>query len=203
MLKGEATAWWSPTNSRASPLRQAQPRIDRPNVYSIRVPNGAMPLVSTVFGSSPEPQMMNDPKSLYHSPAGAHGPAFTQSCNRRRSCSEIWRSSTRARMCSQTGWGRLENRIFGNGVFPEDGADQIFPGFALASAIGLDHESAIRCVEILACRCFSFHSALCEHDQGSALGQVLLPGHALDLNRQFRRNGDALADGWGRSSTCA
>jgi hypothetical protein len=38
-----------------------------------------MPLVSTVFGSSPEPQIMNEPKSLYQSPSGAHGEAFTHS----------------------------------------------------------------------------------------------------------------------------
>src|SRR5438067_2260361 len=29
-----------------------------------------MPSVRTVFGSSPEPQIMNDPKSLYQSPFG-------------------------------------------------------------------------------------------------------------------------------------
>src|SRR5271157_1082890 len=55
------------------------------NFYSIRVPKGATPFVSTVFGNSPEPQIMNEPKSLYHSPSGAHGTAFTHACNRRRS----------------------------------------------------------------------------------------------------------------------
>jgi hypothetical protein len=49
-----------------------------------------MPPVGTVFGNSPEPQMMNEPKSLHQSPAGANGLAFTQSCNRRRS----WRDLT-------------------------------------------------------------------------------------------------------------
>src|ERR1017187_7573916 len=63
--------------------------IDILNRYSMRVPNGAMPPVNTVFGNSPEPQIMNEPKSLYQSPAGAQGPAFTQSCNRRRSWREI------------------------------------------------------------------------------------------------------------------
>ena len=111
--------------------------------YSIRVPKGVMPFASTVFGNSPEPQIMNDPKSLYQSPSGAHGPAFTQFCKRRRSWREIWRSSTRARMCSQTGRGRLENRIFGKGVLPEDRPDQVFPGFAFAIRIGLRHEPAI------------------------------------------------------------
>src|ERR1039457_3575207 len=90
-----------------------------------------MPFVSTVFGTSPEPPIVNDPKSLYQSPSGAHGPAFTQSCNRRRSWREIRRSSTRARMCSQTGRGRLENGIFGNCVFPENGPDQILTRLAL------------------------------------------------------------------------
>ena len=57
--------------------------------YSIRLPNGVMPFVSTVFGSSPDPQIRNDPKSLYHSPSGAVGPAFTHSCSFRRSWREI------------------------------------------------------------------------------------------------------------------
>ena len=35
---------------------------------------------STVFGNSPEPQIINEPKSLYQSPSGAHGAAFTHSC---------------------------------------------------------------------------------------------------------------------------
>jgi hypothetical protein len=50
--------------------------------YSIRIPNGFMPPVKTVFGTSPEPQIINEPKSLYQSPAGAHGPVFTQSRKR-------------------------------------------------------------------------------------------------------------------------
>jgi hypothetical protein len=57
--------------------------------YSIGDPKGSMPCANTVFGNSPEPQIVNDPKSLYQSPSGAHGPVFTQSCNRRRSCWEI------------------------------------------------------------------------------------------------------------------
>ena len=57
--------------------------------YSIGEPKGSMPCANTVFGNSPEPQIVNDPKSLYQSPSGAQGPVFTQSCNRRRSCWEI------------------------------------------------------------------------------------------------------------------
>src|ERR1035437_1551613 len=57
--------------------------------YSIGDPKGSMPCANTVFGNSPEPQIVNDPKSLYQPPSGAHGPVFTQSCNRRRSCCEI------------------------------------------------------------------------------------------------------------------
>src|ERR1039457_1343668 len=163
-----------------------------PHFYSIRVPNGAMPFVSTVFGNSPEPQIVNDPKSLYQSPSGAHGPAFTQSCNRRRSWREIRLSSTRARMCSQTGRGRLENRIFGNGVLPEDGPDQILTSLALALGIGLSHETAISRVEILPCRSFSLHSVLREHNQCPAHRKMLFSGHTLDLNCQLRWYGDAL-----------
>jgi hypothetical protein len=36
-----------------------------------------MPLVSTVRGYSPKPQILNEPKSLYQSPSGANGWDFT------------------------------------------------------------------------------------------------------------------------------
>ena len=160
-----------------------------------------MPCANTVFGNSPEPQIVNDPKSLYQSPSGAHGPVFTQSCNRRRSCREICRSATRARMCCQTGRGRLENRIFGNGILPEDCPDQILPGFILAHGIALRHEPPICRIETLACRRFSVYPALCEHDQRPAHGETLSSGYSLDLNRQVRWNRDALADGWRGSRT--
>src|ERR1035437_7731402 len=169
--------------------------------YSIADPKGAMPCANTVFGNSPEPQIVKDPKSLYQSPSGAHGPVFTQSCNRRRSCWEICRSATRARMCCQTGRGRLENRIFGNGILPEDCPDQILPGFILAHGIALRHEPPICRIETLACRRFSVYPALCEHDQRPAHGETLSSGYSLDLNRQVRWNRDALADGWRGSRT--
>ncbi len=158
-----------------------------------------MPRANTVFGDSPEPQMVNDPKSLYQSPSGADGPAFTQSCNRQRSCREIRRSATRARMCCQTGRGRLENRIFGNGVLPEDCPDQLSPCFNFAPGIALRHELPICRIEAPARRRFSVHPALCEHDQRPAHGEMLLSGYSLDLNRQVRGNRDALADGRRRS----
>jgi len=167
--------------------------------YSIGNPKGSMPCANTVFGSSPEPQIVNDPKSLYQSPSGAQGPVFTQSCNRRRSCPEIRRSATRARMCCQTGRGRLENRIFGNGIFPEDCPDQILSSFIFTHGIALRHESPICRIETHACRRFSVHPALREHDQRPAHGETLSSGYSLDFNRQARWNRDALADGWRRS----
>src|ERR1039458_2172405 len=175
--------------------------IDILNRYSIRVPNGAMPAVNTVFGNSPSPQIMNEPKSLYQSPAGAHGPAFTQSCKRRRSWTEICRSSTRARMCSQTGRGRLENRIFGNGVLPEDSPDQVLPCFALAFGIGFGHEPSIARIKTGARASLSLQSALREHNQRPTHRKMLLPGHTPYLNCQLCRNGDALADGRRRWSS--
>ena len=66
-------------------------------------------------------------------------------------------------MCSQTGRGRLENRIFGNGILPEDCLDQIFPGFAFAAGIGLGHEASIRRIEMIACRRFRLNPPLREH----------------------------------------
>src|ERR1022692_2461170 len=85
----------------------------------------------------------------------------------------IFRSSTRARMCSQTGRGRLENRIFGNCVFPENGPDQILTRLAFALGIGLSHETAISRIEILPRCSFSLHSALRERNQCPAHRQML------------------------------
>src|ERR1035437_6491544 len=104
-------------------------------------------------------------------------------------------------MCCQTGRGRLENRIFGNGILPEDCPDQILPGFILAHGIALRHEPPICRIETLACRRFSVYPALCEHDQRPAHGETLSSGYSLDLNRQVRWNRDALADGWRGSRT--
>jgi len=98
-------------------------------------------------------------------------------------------------MCSQTGRGRLPNRIFGNGILPEDCPDQILARIALALGVGLSHETAISRIEILACRRFSLDSALRKHDQGPAPRKMIFPGHTLDLNCQLRRDGDTLADG--------
>jgi hypothetical protein len=98
-------------------------------------------------------------------------------------------------MCSQTGLGRLEKRIFGNGVLPEDRPNQVLPRFVLALGIGLRDEPPITRIEISErCR-LRLHSALRKHDQGTANRKMLSPGNALDLNGQLRRNGDALADG--------
>ena len=46
------------------------------------VPNGFIPFFKTVFAYSSVPQRMNDPKSLYQSPAGACGSVLTQLLNR-------------------------------------------------------------------------------------------------------------------------
>ena len=54
-------------------------------------------------------------------------------------------------MCSQTGRGRLENRIFGNRVLPEDCPNQVFTRLAFAFGIGLRHKPAIGRVEIFPC----------------------------------------------------
>ena len=105
-------------------------------------------------------------------------------------------------MYSQTGRARLENRIFGNGILPEDCLDQIFPGFAFAAGIGLGHEASIRRIEMIACRRFRLNPPLREHNQRPAHRKMLFPGHAPYLNCQLRRNGDALPDGCCRSRAC-
>ena len=98
-------------------------------------------------------------------------------------------------MCSQTDRGRLEKRIFGNGVLPKDGPDQSLPRFVLALWIGLGYEPPIGRIEIGARGRFRLHSELSKHDQGPAQRKILPPGYAFDLNGQLRRNGDALPNG--------
>ena len=98
-------------------------------------------------------------------------------------------------MCSQTGRGKLEKRIFGNGVVPEDCPDQGLPRFTFALGVGLVHEPTISRIEIGApCR-FRLHSALRKHDQSPAPRKIVFPSHALDFNSQLCRDGDALAYG--------
>src|ERR1035441_10585893 len=71
---------------------------------------------------------------------------------------------------------RLEKRISGTPILPEDCPDQVFSRFIFPLWVGLRHEPPIGCAEIGA-------------------------RHALDLNRQLYRNGDALTDrGCGSSS---
>jgi hypothetical protein len=98
-------------------------------------------------------------------------------------------------MRSQTGRGRLEKRIFGNGVLPEDRSDQVLSRFVFALGIGLRHEPTVSGIEVSTRYRFRIHSALRERDQGPAPCQMLFPGHALDFNGQLRRKGDTLADG--------
>ena len=98
-------------------------------------------------------------------------------------------------MCSQTGCGRLENQIFGNCAFPENGPDQILARLAFALGTGLSHETAISPIEILPRCSFSLHAALRERNQCPAHRKMFLSGYALDFNCQLRWDGDTLADG--------
>src|ERR1035438_2350830 len=51
----------------------------RPAAYPISFPKAFMSFVRTARGCSPDPQSLNEPKSLYQSPSGAYGPDLTQS----------------------------------------------------------------------------------------------------------------------------
>jgi hypothetical protein len=104
-------------------------------------------------------------------------------------------------MCSQTGRGRLENRIFGNSIRPEDCPDQILTRLAFAFGIGFGHEPAISRLEIVACGSFSLHAPLRQRNQRPAHREMLFPGNALDLDCQFRGNSNTLPHGRRRSRT--
>src|SRR5260370_33352795 len=102
-------------------------------------------------------------------------------------------------MCSQTGRGRLEKRIFGNRILPKDRPDQILAGLGLALGIGLRQEAAVSRIQMLSCSGLSIHATLRKYHQSPAHREVIFSGEALDFGRQPGGNGDSLEDG--RSST--
>lgn len=160
-----------------------------------------MPFDNIVLGNSPEPQRRKDPKSLYQSPSGASGPVFAQSCKRTRSRSVICRSATRVRRCSQTGPGRLVNRIFGNGFCAENRADQISAGFIFTHRIGFRHKPAIGCAEILLGLCLGLNTALRELYERTARSKTPLLCDAPDFGCQGGRERHALTHGRGFRGT--
>jgi hypothetical protein len=157
-----------------------------------------MPFVRTVFGYSPVPQRINEPKSLYQSPSGAQGSVTTQQRSFCRSSRVIALSATRSRRCSHSGRGRLTKRIFGNRASPEDRADQIFADFAPRSRILFRHEPLIdRRQPGPRCR-LRFNTPLGKRYQGPAHCHISFLGHAPDFTRELRRDRYTLPHGSSR-----
>src|SRR5213594_3975456 len=127
-----------------------------------------MPLVRNVVGYSPLPHSLKEPKSLYQSPSGAFGSSFTQASRRRRSASGIPRSSTRSRMWRHKPRGRSENRIFGNCVFPKNGANQVLSGFFLFRRLLFLQKPSVGGLEIFLGVQFSSNSSLRQSHEGAA-----------------------------------
>jgi hypothetical protein len=154
-----------------------------------------MPLSRTVFGSFPFPHRKNEPKSLYQSPSGAVGPVRTHACNARRSFMEICRSSTRCSKWCQTPRGRSENCIFGKGILPEYGADQIPPSLVLPLGFYFPNEITISGLELLCSLGFGTDAAFSQNHESAAKRKVPLLCNPSDVCRQSRRHSDALANG--------
>ena len=153
------------------------------SIFHSAAPNGFMPFFKTVFGYSPVPQIMKDPKSLYQSPSGAQGSVTTQLRSRCRSSRVIARWATRSRMCSHSGRGRLTKRIFGNRGSPEDRTDQIFTDLALSCRIAFRKEPLISSRELLPFCRVGFDTPLGECHQRPAQRHVALLRHAPDFTR--------------------
>jgi hypothetical protein len=151
-------------------------------------------LIRTVFGYSPLPQSLKDPKSLYQSPSGANGSAFTQACRRWRSESGILRSFTRWRRCCHKPRGRSENRIFGNCIFPEDGSDQVPPSFLLLRRFTLFEELPIRRLELLFSVFLGSNSSLRQGHESAANRKVTFLSDSSNFGGQRRRDADALTN---------
>lgn len=199
-LTRSASRWLTPCGDKladgASSRSDLSPRPTTGAVeripYSVGVPNGCRPLARTVFGISPEPQRMNDPKSFYQSPAGPCGAVFTQSCRRRRSARETCRSATRSSRCSQTGRGRSANRIFGNCVSSEDGPDQILARVVLSGRVGFRDKSLVSDFQAFASSRFGLDAFLGERDQRPADRKMSLFRDAPNLRCEWAGDGDAL-----------
>ena len=134
-----------------------------------------MHLDNIVLGNSPVPQSTKEPKSLYQSPSGPSGAVFTHSCKRPKSSRLTYRSATRVRRCSQTGRGRLANRIFGNRLGPKNSADQILACLSFAVRIRLRQEAMIRCIEVLSSLCFGLDTPLRKLDKRPAVSSSASP----------------------------
>jgi hypothetical protein len=81
------------------------PRIG--GFYLISSPRTACPLSRKVFGYFPSPQILNDPKSLNHSPSGASGSDSRHCFSRYKSSGAIFRSAARSKRWSLRDTGRL------------------------------------------------------------------------------------------------
>ena len=165
-------------------------------------PNGFIPCFSTVFGYSPVPQMMNEPKSLYQPPSGAHGSVMTQLRSLCRSSRVIARSATRFRMCSHNGRGRLANRIFGNRRSPEDRPDQIFADFDLLRRVPFGHEVLVGSRESAACCGLRFDASLGKRYQRPTHGHVAFLCHAPHFTHELRRDRHTLSYGRSLPTDC-
>jgi hypothetical protein len=146
---------------------------------------------------------VGEPKSLYQSPSGACGSAFTQSWRRRRSASEIRRSSTRSRRCCHKSRGRSENRIFGNSVFSKNGANQILSGFFFFRRLLFIQKTSIGGLDVFLGVPFGSNPSLRQSYESTADREVTFLGDSPDFGRQGRRDADTLAErptsgSWGK-----
>lgn len=152
-----------------------------------------MPLIRNVFGYSPRPHSINEPKSLYQSPSGATGSDFTQACRRCRSASGMRRSSTRSRRCCYKLRGRSEKRIFGNCVLSKDGANQVLSRFVLLGGFMLLDESSVGGTQFCFRVVFGLNSAFSQRHKRTADREMTFLGDPAHLDRQRRRDSYTLA----------
>src|SRR5262249_18378348 len=83
-----------------------------PDGYSFR-PRAGCPRSRKVFGYSPSPQILKEPKSLYQAPSGASGSDSRQSLSSYRSLALISLSRRRSNRWSRRAGGRSFHRILG------------------------------------------------------------------------------------------
>jgi len=105
----------------------------------------------------------------------------------------IARSATRFKICSQSGRGRLEKRIFGNCIPSEDCLDKFLAGLTFLFRIG-GHELLISRSQPGPSRRFRFHTPFRKRHESATHRYFPLLRYALYFQCQLRGNSDALAD---------
>ncbi len=102
-------------------------------------------------------------------------------------------SCVRARRCRQIAGGRLEKRIFGNGILSEDCSDQVLACFPFAGRVTFVQEMFVRAFENLFGVQLRANASFGEGHERTAHGEAPFFSESAYLDGKFGGNSYALA----------